>query len=71
MRSIIFALAMLMVGATAAAAQTTDEWGSTTTRVVPVVRPIVGARFPLECTAEALKLLDERAATGKIVLDVS
>jgi NADPH:quinone reductase len=34
------------------------------------VRPIVGARFPLERTAEALKLLDERAATGKIVLEL-
>src|SRR5437764_891186 len=35
------------------------------------VRPIVGARFPLERTAEALKLLDERAATGKIVLELA
>jgi NADPH2:quinone reductase len=35
-----------------------------------IVRPIVGARFPLEQTAEALKLLDGRGATGKIVLDV-
>ena len=35
------------------------------------VRPIVGARFPLERTAEALKLIDERGATGKIVLDVA
>jgi NADPH2:quinone reductase len=34
------------------------------------IRPIVGARFPLERTAEALKLIDERGATGKVVLDV-
>jgi len=34
------------------------------------VRPLIGARFPLEGTADALKLLDERAATGKIVLEV-
>jgi NADPH2:quinone reductase len=34
------------------------------------VRPIVGARFPLERAAEALELLDERGATGKVVLDV-
>jgi NADPH2:quinone reductase len=35
-----------------------------------VVRPIVGERFPLERAADALKALDERRATGKIVLDV-
>jgi NADPH2:quinone reductase len=35
------------------------------------VNPIVGARFPLEEAAEALKLLDGRGATGKIVLDVA
>jgi NADPH2:quinone reductase len=34
------------------------------------VRPIVGARFPLERAADALKLIDERGATGKVVLDV-
>jgi len=34
------------------------------------VRPIVGERFPLEQAGEALKVLDERRATGKIVLDV-
>jgi NADPH2:quinone reductase len=34
------------------------------------VRPIVGARFPLERAAEALHVLDERRATGKIVLDI-
>jgi NADPH2:quinone reductase len=34
-----------------------------------VVRPVVGARFPLERAAEALKLIDERGATGKVVLE--
>jgi NADPH2:quinone reductase len=34
------------------------------------VRPLVGARFPLEQAAEALELLDGRRATGKVVLDV-
>jgi NADPH:quinone reductase len=34
------------------------------------VRPIVGARFPLEDAAEALKLIDGRGATGKVVLNV-
>ncbi len=35
-----------------------------------VVRPIVGARFPLERAAEALRAIDERRAAGKVVLDV-
>jgi NADPH:quinone reductase len=34
------------------------------------VRPIVGARFPLERAAEALQAIDERRATGKVVLEV-
>jgi NADPH2:quinone reductase len=34
------------------------------------VRPLVGARFPLERAAEALRAIDERQATGKVVLDV-
>jgi NADPH2:quinone reductase len=34
------------------------------------VRPIVGARFALDRAADALKLIDERGATGKVVLDV-
>jgi NADPH2:quinone reductase len=34
------------------------------------VRPIVGARFPLADAAAAMRLIDERGATGKIVLDV-
>jgi NADPH:quinone reductase len=35
-----------------------------------VVRPLVGARFPLERAADALQEIDERRATGKVVLDV-
>jgi NADPH2:quinone reductase len=35
------------------------------------VRPIVGARFPLEDAGAALQLIDERGAVGKVVLDVS
>ena len=35
-----------------------------------VVRPLVGARFPLERAADALREIDERRATGKVVLDV-
>jgi NADPH:quinone reductase len=34
------------------------------------VRPVVGERFPLERAAAALQLIDERRATGKVVLEV-
>jgi NADPH:quinone reductase len=34
------------------------------------VRPIVGARFPLDRGADALELIDGRGATGKVVLDL-
>jgi NADPH:quinone reductase len=34
------------------------------------VAPIVGEHFPLERAADALRAIDERRATGKIVLDV-
>jgi NADPH:quinone reductase len=34
------------------------------------IRPVVGARFPLEQAADALELIDGRGATGKVVLDV-
>jgi NADPH2:quinone reductase len=34
------------------------------------VSPIVGARFPLEKASDALGLLEERGATGKVVLDL-
>jgi NADPH:quinone reductase len=35
-----------------------------------VVRPIVGARYPLEQAVDAMRLIDERRATGKVVLDL-
>jgi NADPH:quinone reductase len=35
------------------------------------VRPVVGPRFGLEQAAEALKAIDERRATGKVVLDLA
>ena len=34
------------------------------------VRPIVGASFPLSGAVDALRLLDERGATGKVVLEL-
>jgi NADPH2:quinone reductase len=34
------------------------------------VRPVVGARFPLERGAEALELIESRGATGKVVLEL-
>ena len=34
------------------------------------VKPLVGARYPLEHAGEALMLLDQRGATGKVVLEV-
>jgi NADPH:quinone reductase len=48
------------------------EIGAAVNRMVDegFIRPIVGERFPLERAAEALKTLDERRATGKVVLDV-
>jgi NADPH2:quinone reductase len=35
------------------------------------IQPVVGERFPLEQAADALRAIDERRATGKVVLDVS
>jgi NADPH:quinone reductase len=35
------------------------------------VRPVIGARFPLEQAADALELIDGRGATGKVVLELS
>jgi NADPH2:quinone reductase len=35
------------------------------------IRPIVGARFPLEQAMDALRTIEERRALGKVVLDVS
>jgi NADPH2:quinone reductase len=48
------------------------EIGAAVNRMVDdgFIRPIVGERFPLERATEALKTLDERRATGKVVLDV-
>jgi len=48
------------------------EIGAAVNRMVDegVIRPIVGGRFPLERAGEALRAIDERRATGKIVLDV-
>jgi len=34
------------------------------------VKPIVGARFPLERAADALHLIDGRGALGKVVLEI-
>jgi NADPH2:quinone reductase len=34
------------------------------------VRPIVGARYPLERASEALLALEKRQATGKVVLEL-
>ena len=48
------------------------EIGAAVNRMVDegVIRPIVGERFPLERAAAALEAIDERRATGKVVLDV-
>jgi NADPH2:quinone reductase len=49
-----------------------QEIGEAINRLVDegIVRPIVGASFPLERAGEALELIDSRGATGKVVLDV-
>ena len=48
------------------------EVGAAIERMVDdgVVRPIVGERFALERAGDALRAIDERRATGKVVLDV-
>jgi NADPH2:quinone reductase len=48
------------------------EIGAEVTRLADegFVRPIVGERFPLERAAEALRAIDERRATGKVVLEL-
>ncbi len=48
------------------------EIGAEVNRLVDegFVRPIVGARFPLERAADALEHIDGRRAVGKVVLDV-
>jgi NADPH2:quinone reductase len=52
--------------------QINREIGAVIERLVDegFVRPIVGERFPLERASEALRSIDERRATGKVVLDV-
>ena len=52
--------------------QVTREIGAALDKMIAdgFVRPVVGARFPLEKAGQALKLLDERGATGKVVLEV-
>jgi NADPH2:quinone reductase len=48
------------------------EIGAAVNRMVDegFIRPVVGERFPLDRAADALKAIDERRATGKVVLDV-
>ncbi len=48
------------------------EIGDAVTRLIEAgaVRPVVGPRFPLEQAAQALHTLEQRTATGKVVLDV-
>jgi NADPH:quinone reductase len=52
--------------------EVTREIGAEIGRLVDAgfVRPMVGARFALDQAAEALKLIDSRGATGKVVLCV-
>jgi NADPH:quinone reductase len=53
--------------------EVTRQIGAEVLRMVQAgfIRPVIGARFPLERAADALKLMDERGATGKVVLDVA
>jgi NADPH2:quinone reductase len=48
------------------------EVGAAVNRMVEegFIRPLVGERFPLEAAGAALRTLDQRRATGKVVLDV-
>jgi NADPH:quinone reductase len=48
------------------------EVGAAIARMIDdgAVRPLVGERFALERASDALKVIDERRATGKVVLDV-
>lgn len=50
----------------------TQQIGAELSRLIEAgfVRPLIGERFPLERASDALKAIDERRATGKIVLDV-
>jgi NADPH:quinone reductase len=51
----------------------TREIGEAIDRMISdgVVRPVVGARFPLERAGDAMRLIETRGATGKVVLDVA
>jgi NADPH2:quinone reductase len=51
----------------------TREIGAEIMRLIQsgFIRPVIGARFALERAADALKLIDGRGATGKVVLDVA
>ena len=53
--------------------QAAREIGDAVTRLAEEgkARPLVGARFPLERGADALRLIEDRGALGKVVLDVS
>src|ERR1700733_4793593 len=53
--------------------EVTREIGAELSRMIDdgFVKPIVGARFPLERAAEALNMIDRREATGKVVLEVA
>lgn len=50
----------------------TREIGDALDRMIAdgVVRPIVGARFPLERGGDAMRLIEDRGAMGKVVLEV-
>ncbi len=52
--------------------QLNREVGAAIARMVAegFIRPVVGERFPLEQAGEALRALEERRATGKVVLEV-
>jgi NADPH:quinone reductase len=52
--------------------EVTEQIGAELQRLIDagVVQPVIGARFPLEEAAAALKLIDDRGATGKVVLEV-
>jgi NADPH2:quinone reductase len=51
----------------------TRQLGQELTRLIDegFVRPVVGARIPFDRAADALKLIDERGATGKVVLELN
>jgi NADPH2:quinone reductase len=52
--------------------EVTVQIGAEVARLIDAgfVRPIVGERFPFDRAADALEAIDERRATGKVVLDV-